>query len=113
MAASPRGRLFLFRSSGSDLADGGPGVPARLNRRGARSSSSTLRANLCAMFIGHFGVAFAAKRLAPRTSLASLVVGAQFLDLLWPVFLLLGLEHVRIVPGSLGGELKNELPHKL
>ena len=51
------------------------------------------------MFIGHFGVAFAAKRLAPRTSLASLVVGAQFLDLLWPVFLLLGLEHVRIVPG--------------
>ncbi|MBZ5656674.1 MAG: hypothetical protein LAO56_15510 [Acidobacteriia bacterium] len=51
------------------------------------------------MFIGHFGVAFAAKRLAPRTSLATLIVGAQFLDLLWPIFLLLGLEHVRIVPG--------------
>ena len=51
------------------------------------------------MFIGHFGVALAAKRIAPRTSLATLIVGAQFLDLLWPVFLLLGLEHVRVVPG--------------
>ena len=51
------------------------------------------------MFIGHFGVAFAAKRLAPRTSLATLIVGAQFLDFLWPVLLLLGFEHVRIVPG--------------
>lgn len=51
------------------------------------------------MFIGHFGVALAAKRLAPRTSLATLMVAAQFLDLLWPVFLLLGFEHVRVVPG--------------
>jgi len=51
------------------------------------------------MFIGHFGVALAGKRLAPKTSLATLIVGAQFLDLLWPVFLLLGMEHVRLVPG--------------
>jgi hypothetical protein len=51
------------------------------------------------MFIGHFGLAVASKRLAPRTSLATLIVGAQFLDLLWPIFLLLGLEHVRIAPG--------------
>jgi hypothetical protein len=51
------------------------------------------------MFIGHFGVALAAKRLAPRTSLATLILAAQFLDFLWPVFLLLGFEHVRIVPG--------------
>jgi len=51
------------------------------------------------MFIGHFGVALAAKRLTPRTSLATLFVGAQFLDLLWPIFLLLGMEHVRIAPG--------------
>jgi len=51
------------------------------------------------MFIGHFGLAFAAKRLAPRTSLATLIVAAQFLDFLWPIFLLLGFEHVRIVPG--------------
>ncbi len=51
------------------------------------------------MFIGHFGVALAAKKLTPRTSLGSLVFAAQFLDLLWPVFLLVGLEHVRIAPG--------------
>ena len=51
------------------------------------------------MFIGHFGVALAAKKIAPRTSLGRLVLAAQFLDLLWPIFLLLGLEHVEIVPG--------------
>ena len=51
------------------------------------------------MFIGHFGVALAAKRVAPRTSLGTLILGAQFLDLLWPILLLLGMEHVRIAPG--------------
>lgn len=50
------------------------------------------------MFIGHFGVALAAKRIAPRTSLGTLILGAQFLDLLWPVLLLLRIEHVRIAP---------------
>jgi hypothetical protein len=52
------------------------------------------------MFIGHFGVAFAAKRAAPRVSLGSAFLAAQFLDLLWPTFLLLGLESVRIAPGA-------------
>ena len=51
------------------------------------------------MFIGHFGVALAAKKVTPRTSLGSLFFAAQFLDLLWPLFLLLGWEHVRIAPG--------------
>ena len=51
------------------------------------------------MFIGHFGVALAAKRLAPKTSLTLLVFAAEFLDLIWPIFLLLGFEHVRVVPG--------------
>jgi hypothetical protein len=51
------------------------------------------------MFLGHFGIAFAAKKVAPKTSLGVLVLAAQFADLLWPVLLLLGLEHVRIVPG--------------
>jgi hypothetical protein len=51
------------------------------------------------MFIGHFGVALAAKRVAPKTSLGTLILAAQFLDFLWPVFLLLGIEHVRIAPG--------------
>ena len=51
------------------------------------------------MFIGHFGAALAGKRLAPRTSLATLILAAQFLDFLWPIFLLAGLEHVRVAPG--------------
>src|SRR2546430_7498580 len=51
------------------------------------------------MFIGHFGVALAAKKAAPRTSLGTLILAAQFIDLLWPIFLLLGLEHVRTAPG--------------
>lgn len=51
------------------------------------------------MFLGHYAVALGAKRAAPRTSLGSLVLAAQFVDLLWPLLLLVGLEHVRIVPG--------------
>ncbi len=52
------------------------------------------------MFVGHFAVGFAAKRLAPRTSLGLLMIAAQFLDLLWPILLLLGLERVRIAGGA-------------
>src|SRR5690348_18347136 len=51
------------------------------------------------LFLGHFGVAFGAKKLAPMTSLGTLVLAAQFLDILWPNLLLLGVEQVRIVPG--------------
>ena len=54
------------------------------------------------MFIGHFGVALAAKRVAPKASLGTLILAAQFLDFLWPVFLLLGIEHVQIAPGITG-----------
>jgi hypothetical protein len=53
------------------------------------------------MFLGHFGLAFAAKKAAPKPSLGTLVLAAQFADLLWPVLLLLGLERMRIVPGLL------------
>lgn len=51
------------------------------------------------MFLGHFAVAFAARRASPRMSLGTAFMAAQFLDLLWPTFLLLGLETVRIAPG--------------
>jgi membrane-bound metal-dependent hydrolase YbcI (DUF457 family) len=51
------------------------------------------------VFIGHFAVGFAAKRAAPRASLGTLLLAAAFLDVLWPVFVLLGWETVRIVPG--------------
>jgi hypothetical protein len=51
------------------------------------------------MLIGHFGVALAAKRVAPGASLGTLVMAAQLADLLWPLFALLGLERVRVEPG--------------
>jgi membrane-bound metal-dependent hydrolase YbcI (DUF457 family) len=52
------------------------------------------------MFIGHFGLAFAAKRVAPETSLGTTFVAAQLADLFWPLFLLFGWEQVRITPNT-------------
>ncbi len=52
------------------------------------------------MFLGHAAVGLAAKAVAPRVSLGTLVAAAFFLDLLWPVFLLLVWEEVRIDPGN-------------
>ena len=51
------------------------------------------------MFIGHFAVAFAAKKVTPKASLGTLVIAAAFLDVVWPVLVLLGIERFRIVPG--------------
>ena len=50
------------------------------------------------MFIGHFAVGFAAKKISPKTPLPLLVAAAQLVDLLWPLFLLLGIETVLIEP---------------
>lgn len=51
------------------------------------------------MFIGHFAVGYGAKIISPKTSLGTLFLAAQFIDLLWPTLLLLGVESVAIVPG--------------
>ena len=51
------------------------------------------------MFIGHFAVGFASKRAAPRASLGVLMAAPLFLDLIWPIFLIAGVESVRIEPG--------------
>jgi hypothetical protein len=53
------------------------------------------------MFIGHFAVGFSAKKVAPRINLGTLFFAAQFLDLIWPVLIITGLEHVRIRPDAL------------
>jgi len=52
------------------------------------------------LFIGHFAVGFAAKRVLPQASLATLFAAVQLADTLWPVFVATGLEHVRIAPGD-------------
>ena len=51
------------------------------------------------MFLGHMAIGLAAKHAAPRVSLATWFVAVQLVDLIWPLMLLLGLEHVRIAPG--------------
>jgi len=52
------------------------------------------------MFIGHFALAFATKRVEPSVSLGTYFAAAQLPDVLWPCFLLAGVEHVTIAPGS-------------
>jgi len=52
------------------------------------------------MFIGHFALAFGAKKAAPAVSLGALFLACQFADLLWPVFVLAGVEEVRVQPGA-------------
>lgn len=52
------------------------------------------------MFIGHFGVGFGAKKIDTKPSLGTLFFAAQFIDLLWPILLLLGIEEVKIDPGN-------------
>lgn len=52
------------------------------------------------MFIGHFAVGLAGKRVAPKVPLVLLLFAPLFLDGLWPIFLLLGWERVRIDRGN-------------
>lgn len=49
------------------------------------------------MFIGHFGVAYAAKTVAPKVPLAAYFLAVQALDVLFSVFVLTGIEHLEIV----------------
>ena len=52
------------------------------------------------MFVGHYGVSFAAKRSAPTIPLWTLFLAVQLLDILWAPLVLLGVEKVRITPGA-------------
>ena len=52
------------------------------------------------MVLGHFGVGLGAKKFAPSLSLGLLFMAAQWVDLLWPVLLLLDVEHVDINKGD-------------
>jgi hypothetical protein len=51
------------------------------------------------MFIGHYGASFVAKKLAPKLSLGAYFVAAQLLDVFFSIFLVLGIEKIRFVPG--------------
>ena len=52
------------------------------------------------MFIGHYALGFAAKRMAPTVSLGALFAACQLADLIWPTLVLLGVESFKIVPGA-------------
>ncbi|MEJ2193251.1 MAG: hypothetical protein P8X73_00135 [Ignavibacteriaceae bacterium] len=51
------------------------------------------------MFIGHFGVGFAGEKIDKAASLGTYFIAAQWVDLIWPILLLLGIEKVEIEPG--------------
>jgi len=52
------------------------------------------------MFIGHNAVGFGSKAAAPRVSLGLLMAAPMLLDLIWPAFVLLGIERVAITPDA-------------
>jgi len=52
------------------------------------------------MFIGHYGIGLALKKVEPKLSLGLLIFGAIMLDILFGLFLLSGIEHAKIVPGA-------------
>ncbi|OQP44770.1 hypothetical protein A4H97_10435 [Niastella yeongjuensis] len=57
------------------------------------------------MFIGHFGLGMGLKKTAPAISLGTFFIAVQLLDLIWPTFLLLHIEHVIIHPELSGNRI--------
>src|SRR5216684_6212030 len=51
------------------------------------------------VFVGHYGPSLAAKALKKTIPLWVLFIAVQWVDVLWSIFVLLGIEKVRIVPG--------------
>src|SRR6202020_2441307 len=51
------------------------------------------------MFVGHYGVAFGAKPSTPAVPLWVYFIAVQWLDVVWSVLVLLGVEKLHIVPG--------------
>ena len=51
------------------------------------------------MFVGHYGVSFAAKPAARSVPLWVWFIAVQWLDVVWSILVLLGIEKLRIAPG--------------
>jgi hypothetical protein len=51
------------------------------------------------MFIGHYSAAFALKSIEKEAPLGALAIAVQFIDVLFFPFVLLGIEHMNVVPG--------------
>lgn len=51
------------------------------------------------MFVGHYSASFVAKSFDRKIPLWILFIAVQLVDVFWAIFVLLGIEKVRIVPG--------------
>src|ERR1700687_6169915 len=51
------------------------------------------------MFVGHYGVSFAGRRVVGRVPLWVWFIATQWMDVVWSVLVLLDIEKLRIVPG--------------
>jgi hypothetical protein len=51
------------------------------------------------VFIGHYALAFAARRSLPSVPLGTLFICVQLADLVWPVLVIAGIERFEIRPG--------------
>lgn len=51
------------------------------------------------MFVGHYGISFAARVVVGRVPLWVWFIAVQWMDIVWSVLVLLGIEKLRIVPG--------------
>ena len=74
-------------------------VCTEIRHREMEWSDTAARKERC-MFIGHYAVGFGLKKVEPKLSLGTLVLGATLLDILFGIFMLTGVEHARIVPGA-------------
>jgi len=59
------------------------------------------------MFIGHYALGLGAKKIDRLPSLAIMFIAVQLLDLLWPIFVLAGIETFEIQPGNTALTLLN------
>jgi hypothetical protein len=64
-----------------------------------------------AMFVGHYGVAFAAKTQRNRIPLWVLFIAVQFLDYIWATLVLLGIEKLRVIKGFTAGSMLDSYFH--
>ncbi len=74
-------------------------IPIVITQEQIRSKHQQPQKENTAMMHAHIAVGMAAKRIAPRVSLGTLIFAGIFADLLLSVLLLAGVEHLRIAPG--------------
>lgn len=57
------------------------------------------------MFVGHYSASIVAKAVSPKTPFWVLLISAQFVDVFWAIFILSGLEKVKLDPELLSNPL--------